>query len=332
MKRIVLIPLFIALFGLYAAAEVKVKVKDIAYIDGLKENQVVGYGLVVGLQGTGDTKIKITQESLKNLLKNLGLEEKELSKSKNVAAVIVTAQLPSFVRVGDRIDVTVSSIGDAKSLEGGYLVQSALKGADDQVYVVAQGPLSAARQNRKAGRTVKTVFSAVRAGMVERAIEAQYVQNNSITVVLREWDFAVADELLKAVAEKYPNANAEIDQNGKMKCALPADMKLQEFIAGIMEIEVTPDAHARVVVNEKDGTIVTGGDVKLSEALVSKEGITIKVEGETKNASAVMLKEAPSVKDLVDALNTVGLPTSDIISILKALKDSGALHAELIIK
>ncbi|MGL4368952.1 MAG: flagellar basal body P-ring protein FlgI [Spirochaetota bacterium] len=109
---------------LYVQAEVKIKVKDIAYIDGLKENQVVGYGLVVGLQGTGDTKVNVTRSSLQNLLKNMGLEEKDLIQSKNVAAVVVTAQLPPFVRVGDRVDVTVSSIGDAKSLEGGTLVQS----------------------------------------------------------------------------------------------------------------------------------------------------------------------------------------------------------------
>lgn len=336
-SRVKYISCFIALMILLPAAipvhaEVKVKVKDIVYIDGLKENQVLGYGLVVGLQGTGDTKPVVTQESLKNLLKNLGLEEKEAFKTKNVAAVVVTAQLPAFVRVGDRVDVTVSSIGDAKSLEGGLLVQSALKGADDQVYVVAQGQLSQVRQNRKAGRTVKTVFTAVRAGIVERGIDSQYVNNNTLSLVLREWDFAVADEIIKAIEDKYPDAKPELDQNGKMRLTVPKDVPLPEFIAGVQDIEVTPDSRARVVINEKDGTIVTGGNVKLSEALVSKEGITIKVEGETRNASAIFMKDAPSVKDLVDALNTVGLPTSDIISILKALKDSGSLHAELIIK
>jgi flagellar P-ring protein precursor FlgI len=313
-------------------SEIKVKVKDIAYIDGLKENQVVGYGLVTGLQGTGDTSIKITQDSLKNLLKNLGIEEKDLMKSKNVAAVLVTAQLPPFVRVGDRIDVTVSSVGDAKSLEGGMLIQSALKGADDQVYVVAQGPLSAAKVSRKSGRPVKTSSLAARAGIVEKPIDAKYVDNNSLALVLKDWDFAMADEIIKAVADKYPTANAELDQNGKIRLAIPTDIKLAEFIAGVQDIEVSPDSTARVVINEKDGTIVTGGNVKLSEALVSKDGLTIKVEGETRNASAVTLKEAPSVKDLVDTLNAVGLPTSDVIAILKSLKDSGALHAELIIK
>jgi flagellar P-ring protein precursor FlgI len=332
MKRYVILTLIISFALLPLFAEVKVKVKDIAYIDGLKENQVVGYGLVVGLQGTGDTKISITQDSLKNLLKNLGLEESELSKSRNVAAVVVTAQLPPFVRVGDRVDVTVSSIGDAKSLEGGFLVQSALKGADEQIYVVAQGPLGSSVPGKRAARPVKTVASAVRAGIVEKAIDAQFVTNNSLSLVLREWDFSVADEILKAVIEKYPQSNPELDQNGKIRLALPGDVKIAEFIAGVQDIEVTPDARAKVVINEKDGTIVTGGSVKLSEAMISKDGITVKVEGETKSVSAAMLKDSPSVKDLVDVLNAVGLTTTDVISILKALKDSGALHAELIIK
>jgi flagellar P-ring protein precursor FlgI len=313
-------------------AEVRVKVKDIAFIDGLKENQIVGYGLVVGLSGTGDTKINITQESLRNLLKNLGLEEKDLIKSRNVAAVVVTAQLPPFVRVGDRVDVSVSSIGDAKSLEGGTLIQSALKGADDQIYAVAQGPLMGAKQSRTAGRTVKTGASGARLGIVERAIESKYVDNNTVSLVLKEWDFAVADEILKSVADKYPSSNPQMDQNGKIRMTIPSDVKLSEFIAGIQDLDVAPENSAKVVINEKDGTIVTGGDVKLSEAMISKDGITIKVEGETRKASALMLKEAPSVKELVDVLNAASLPTSDIISILKALKDSGALHAELIIK
>jgi flagellar P-ring protein FlgI len=188
MKRKIKITFAFVLISFVAVfAEVRVKVKDIAFIDGLKENQIVGYGLVVGLSGSGDTKINVTQESLKNLLKNLGLEEKDLIKSRNVAAVIVTAQLPPFVRIGDRVDVTISSIGDAKSLEGGTLVQSALKGADDQIYAVAQGPLAGIKQSRGAGRPVKTTAFGVRLGIVERAIDAKYVDNNIVSLVLKEF-------------------------------------------------------------------------------------------------------------------------------------------------
>jgi flagellar P-ring protein FlgI len=331
MKKIIII-LFVLIPFATITAEVRVKVKDIAFIDGLKENQIVGYGLVVGLSGTGDSKINITQESLRNLLKNLGLEEKDIIKSRNVAAVLVTAQLPPFVRIGDRVDVTVSSVGDAKSLEGGTLIQSALKGADDQIYAVAQGPLMGAKLSRSAGRPIKTGASGVRIGIVERAIESKFVDNNTVSLVLKEWDFSVSDEILKAVIDKYPNSNPQMDQNGKIRMTIPSDISVSEFIAGIQDIDVAPENSAKVVVNEKDGTIVTGGDVKLSEAMISKDGLTIKVEGETRKASTLMLKEAPSVKELVDVLNAAALPTSDIISILKALKDSGALHAELIIK
>lgn len=331
MKK-VLCTLFLFLFAAAVSAEVKVKVKEITYIDGLKENQLIGYGLVVGLSGTGDSKVDVTKSSLKNLLKNLGLEEKDLKSSKNVAAVLITAQLPAFVRVGDRVDVTVSSIGDATSLEGGTLVQSSLKGADDKIYLVAQGSVSTTKANRKLGKTVKTTAVVPRAGIVETALDAQFVQNGAISLVLKEWDFAVADEILKGIADAFPSSNPELDQNGKIRLTVPADIKLSEFLAGVQAVEVSPDSRARVVINEKDGTIVTGGDVKLSEAMVSKEGITIKVDGQDRPAGAVLMKDSPSVKELVDALNVVGLPTSDVISILKALKDSGALHAELLVK
>ena len=331
MKKLIAI-LFVLLFAAAVHAEVKVKVKEITYIDGLKENQVIGYGLVVGLAGTGDSKVDVTKSSLKNLLKNLGLEEKDLKSSKNVAAVLITAQLPPFVRVGDRVDVTVSSIGDAVSLEGGTLVQSQLRGADDKVYLVAQGPVSTTKANRKLGKTVKTTASVPRAGIVENPVEAQFVVNGAISLVLKEWDFAVADEILKGIADAYPQSNPELDQSGKIRLTVPTDVKLSEFLAAIQGLEVSPDSRARVVINEKDGTIVTGGDVKLSEALVSKEGITIKGDGQDRPAGAVLMKDAPSVKELVEALNAVGLPTSDVIAILKALKDSGALHAELIVK
>jgi len=332
MKKSFLWTLALLLLASAVSAEVKVKVKEITYIDGLKENQVIGYGLVVGLSGTGDSKVDVTKTSLKNLLKNLGLEEKDLKSSKNVAAVLITAQLPPFVRVGDSVDVTVSSIGDATSLEGGILVQSALKGADDKIYLVAQGSVSTARVNRKMGKAVKTTAIVPRAGIVETPVDAQFVQNGSISLVLREWDFAVADEILKGIADKYPQSNPELDQNGKIRLTVPTDIKLAEFLAGVQSVEVSPDSRARIVINEKDGTIVTGGDVKLSEALVSKEGITVKIDGQDRPAGAVLMKDAPSVKELVDALNAVGLPTQDVISILKALKDSGALHAELIVK
>ncbi len=334
MKKFLIIAILM-LCASQAFAEVSVKVRDIAYIDGMKENQVMGFGLIVGLQGTGDSKLSVTQSSLKNLLKNLGLQEEDLSKSKNVAAVMITANLPSFVRVGDRVTVTVSSIGDAKSIEGGILVQSPLKGADDVTYVVAQGSVITGKPGSAAttkDKPVKTVGIISQGGIVEKEITHQYIQNNSISIVLKEWDFAVANQIAEKAKEEYESLNPVISQDGKINFIIPQDVKPSVFISKIENIEVTPSTRARVVINEKDGTIVMGGDVKISSVVVSKGGMTIRVDGEDKPATALELKDSSTVKDLVEALNYLGLTPADMISVLRTLKEAGALHAELIIR
>jgi flagellar P-ring protein FlgI len=311
-------------------AEVKVKVRDIAFIDGLKENQVYGFGLVVGLQGSGDSRSVLTQSALKNLLKNMGMQDEAVN-SKNTASVLLTAKLPPFVRVGDKVNVTVSSLGDAKSLEGGTLIQSPLRGADDKVYVAAQGGLSFDETGR-GRRGVRTTARVIGGGIVEREIEPEIVVENGIQLVMRDWDFTEADQIVKAVAEKYPQAGPEIVRAGKIKLKVPENVALAEFVSTIENIEITPGGNARVVVNERDGTIVMGGDVRISEALVSKDGLTIRVEGKAEKTSVAHIKEAATVKDLVDTLNYIGASTRDIISILKALKDAGALHADLVVR
>lgn len=333
MKKIAtILIIFLSIVVVYA--EITVKVKDIAYIDGLKENQVMGFGLVVGLEGTGDSKIPLTNSSLRNMIKNMGLQEEDLSDAKNAAAVMITANLPAFVRVGDKVAVTVSSIGDAKSLKGGILIQSPLKGADNVIYVVAQGPVSIGGNNSGgfANKPVKTVGKIERGGIVEQAIRHNYIQNNSFAIVLKDPDFGVANEIAKKVKEEYSNVNPEIGQDGKIRFNIPQGIQASDFISKIENIEVTAPDRARVVVNEKDGTIVMGGDVKISSVIVSKSGMTIKVEGEDVAATAKSIKESSTVKDLVDALNYIGLTPEDMISVLKALKTAGALHAELIIK
>ena len=320
--------------NLYSA--VTVKIREIAYIDGLKENQVFGFGVVVGLQGTGDSKTSLAESSLKSVLKSIGITEDENYKSKNIAAVFLTAKLPSFVRVGDRIDVAVSSIGDAKSLEGGVLVQSPLMGADGRIYVVSQGALSFA--SPRGTKKIRTAANVVNGGIVERALEPDIVANNAIVLVLRDWDFTVANNIIKAISGQFKDSKPEIINNGKIKLLLPKNTNLAEFISSIENIEVNPSSEARVVINEKDGTIVMGGDVKISDVVVSKDGMTIKVAGNTEKtvaadkASTAAIKGASTVKDIVDSLNYIGASTQDIIAILKAIKEAGALHANLIIK
>jgi flagellar P-ring protein FlgI len=333
MKRITAFMILVFTAASVAAfAEVKVKLGDLLFVDGLKENQVYGFGLVVGLQGTGDSKSVLTETSLKNFLKNLGMQEDEAFNSKNTAAVLITGKLPGFVRVGDKIGVSVSSIGDAKSLEGGTLLQSAMRGADDKTYAVAQGPLVFDAAG-KGGRAVKTSARIPSGAIVEREIEPEIVTDGAVSLVMKSWDFTEANQIIKEIADRYPDAKPEISKSGKIKVIVPADVNLAEFVAGIEAIEITPGGKACVVVNERDGTIAMGGDVKLSEAVVSKEGVVIKIEGKkAKKGSVAHIKESSTVKDLVESLNMIGAPTRDIIAILKALKDAGALHAELIIK
>ncbi|MBN2158256.1 MAG: flagellar basal body P-ring protein FlgI [Spirochaetes bacterium] len=334
---IILLSALTLLPSLSVSAEVAVKLKDISFIDGLKENQVYGYGLVVGLQGTGDTKKSpLTNSSLKNLLKNLGMEGDEVT-SANTAAVLITGRLAPFVRIGDRIDVTVSSIGDAKSIEGGILIQSPLRGGDGRIYAVAQGTLAVSR-SRNDRRAVRTVGQIANGAVVEREISPEIVFHNKekdenyIYLVLKEWDYTVGDGIIKAVAGKYPESNPVMASGGRIQVRLLKNVSIPEFISTIENIEINPVYRAKVVVNERDGTIVTGGEVKLSAAMVSREGLTVEVRETGKKVSASELKESATVKDLVDSLNAVGATTTDIISILKALKVSGALHADLIVR
>lgn len=317
------------LFTLPLFGEVTVKIRDLTHLDGLKENQVFGFGLVVGLPGTGDSKSSLTRTSLKNFLKSLGMEADKFV-SKNSAAVLVTATLPPYVRVGDHIDVRVSSIGDAKSLAGGVLVQSPLKGADNRVYAVAQGSL---QMNRPAtGKEISTVAVISNGAVVERNITPDILFNKqNIQLVLKNPDYGVADRIIKAIEKKYKDIKPELTREGKIRVPIVKDVSLQEFISTIQELQVKAGNRARVVVNERNGTIVAGGDVRISQSLVSREGLMVQI-GEQKKKAVSLIKDSSTVKELVDALNGIGASTRDIIAILKALKTAGSLHAELIVK
>jgi len=330
---------FLLLAYITAYPAITLKLRDLIFIDGFRDNQVLGYGLVVGLQGTGDTKSVITESSLKNLLKNLGLNSDETLASKNTAAVLLTAKLPPFARIGDRVDVTVSSIGNAKSLEGGILVQSPLKGADDNTYIVAQGQLSvpSSKENKKG---VKTVACITNGGLVERNIEPDFIKKDTVNLVLKDWDFSAANQIIESVKKMYPASNPAIEKGGKIKVTIPDGVRITEFISKIEEIDINPVYRSKIVINERDGTIVMGGDVKISEVMISREGLTVKIEGsatsgiggEQKKGNALHMKETATIKDLVDTLNFAGASTKDTISILKALKDAGSIRSELIIK
>jgi len=325
----------IAFIPVSLTGEVSVKVKNICFIDGYKTNQVYGYGIVVGLQGTGDSKSSLTKNSLKNLLSSMGLQDTE-PVTKNTAAVILSATVPPNLRIGEKIDVSVSSVGDAKSLAGGILVQSSLKGGDGNVYAAAQGRISLPNTENTRS-SIKTSGIITGGGVVERDIKPEFIfktadDKNFLYLVLTKWDYATADKLIKALKEKLSNSEISLGENGKISITIDDSIPLTEFISSIEDIEIVPELRATVVVNEKDGTIVTGGNVTISEAMVSRKGMTIQIDSSNKKFSAAVLKDSATVKDLVDSLNAIGANTEDIISILKALKDSGALHADLIVK
>lgn len=339
------------------------RIKDIAKVQGVRANQLVGYGLVVGLAGTGDSnKSTFTMQSIANMLKSFGVVVSASAlKSKNAAAVMVTAQLPPFVKPGDTIDITVSSIGDAKSLQGGTLLQTPLKAGNGNVYAVGQGSVSIGGFSAKSGGASQqtnflTAGNIPNGAMVERDVAMNFADNgNSITLALSQPDFTTASRISAAVDSRFGSISQARDP-GTVTIGIPAEYvkNIVGFIAAIEELPVTPDNAAKVVINERTGTIVMGSNVTIDEVAVAQGGLSIRispaaevsqpepfsagktvvldkstVEATEQKANLILLPASASVGDVVNALNAVGATPRDIMAILQAMKAAGALHAEL---
>lgn len=338
------------------------RIKDIAKVQGVRSNQLMGYGLVVGLNGTGDSNKTVeTIQSIVNMLKTYGVTVNQGSlKSDNVAAVMVTATLPPFVREGDTIDVTVSSIGDADSIQGGTLLQTPLRAGNGTVYAVAQGAVStggfaAGRGSSTSTKNFPTVGTTPNGAIVERTVEDDLGNNGRLSLSLSQPDFTTATRMAAAINSQYGGV-AQAVNPGRIDINIPSYYQgnVVGFVASIEELPVMPDKIAKVVVNERTGTIVMGGDVSVDEIAITQGGLTIKVQKnkdvsqpepfsygttiETRNenvdvkedkASTIVLPATANVSDIVGALNAVGATPRDTISILQAIKASGALHAEL---
>lgn len=356
---------------LLAAAPVHgapVRMKDLVEFDGVRGNDLVGYGLVVGLNGSGDglRNAPFTEEILSNLLERLGVNVTgEQLRPKNVAAVMVTAALPPFSRAGARIDVTVSAIGDAKSLLGGTLVMTPLNGADGQIYAVAQGAVLAGgiAAEGEAARVVQGVPTAgvIPAGArVEREVDFDFAGLSAIRLALRSPDFTTASRIEAAVNAEFGRSVAAMVDAGTVAIDVPAArMQSPAHLLGRIEnILVEPERRARVVVDHRSGTIVMGADVRISQVAVSQGGLTLRVEeapvavqpnpfsrGETivvprstaaiEQPSGTGLAEVPagtSLSEVVAGLNALGVAPRDMIDILKTINAAGALHAELIVQ
>lgn len=341
------------------------RIKDVATLEGRRDNQLVGYGLVVGLAGDGDSNQAIyTLQSVANMMERFGVTvDPDDIRANNVAAVMITADIPAYVEAGSRIDVTVSSIGDADSLQGGVLLQAPLLGADEQVYAVAQGSMLlggffVGGEDTSVQRNHPTVASIPEGAIVEQTIHAEVINDNYLTVLLHNPDFASAVKLAERVNNFFPES-AEAMSPQAVSVRIPSDyqQKPVTFIASLESIEVEPDVVAKVIMNERTGTIVTTSAVRLSEVAVSHGNLTVNIartpvvsqpnalaEGETvedevEELNAVegqggftRLSNAPTLQDLTATLNTLGVSPRDMMVILQTIDAAGALHAELILQ
>jgi flagellar P-ring protein precursor FlgI len=348
------------------------KVRDLVDLAGARENQLVGYGLVSGLAQTGDDfSVPFAAQSIMSLLRRLGVQvdptQLQQMRLRNVAAVVVTASLPAFAKPGTRIDVTVSSLGNARSLSGGVLVQTVLKGPDLHAYAVAQGSLLVGGYEAKGANGSYLRAGQMNAGriaegaLVEREVPTNLVTNGTLRLELRTPGFTVAARIAEAVNAKLGSEAAKPIDGGSIDIKVPAEYsaKLVELMAVLEDVEVIPLRRARVVINERTGTIVAGGDVRLAPVAVVHGSLTIIVKetqtpgtvaaipgavvgvGGTKKSDVsasegthalTYVPAAPTLSDVATALSQLGLSPRELTSVLQALRGAGALEAEVVVQ
>lgn len=325
-----ILPLVLCLLSLPTWANSS-RLKDLVSIKGVRENPLVGYGLVIGLNGTGDGGGEITNTSLKKMFQTLGLNPQKEVSSKNVAAVIVTAKLPAFGRVGQKLDVTISSIGDASSLAGGTLLVTPLKGGDSQVYAVAHGPLSIGGLDK--GKKMATTGRIPEGGIIEKELELAFNDKKSIRMALNDPDFTTAARIERTINQELGGKYATASDATTIDLIIPQyyERRVVELIANIENFKVVSDVHAKIVINERTGTLVAGGDIVLKKSAVSHRDMVLEVKGGEGGSgkSIAVMEQATTINDLVKALNALGTSPEDLISIFQALKQNGSLVAEI---
>src|SRR6187200_248496 len=340
------------------------RIKDLANIEGVRQNQLIGYGLVVGLNGTGDTlnNIPFTKQSLQAMLERMGVNIRGATiRTGNVAAVMVTGNLPAFGTQGTRMDVTVSALGDAKNLQGGTLLVTPLLGADGNVYAVAQGSLAVAGFSAEGAaasvvRGVPTVGRIANGAIIEREIEFALNRLPNVRLALRNADFTTAKRIAAAVNDFLGAKTAEPIDPSTVQLSIPAEFKgnVVAFLTEIEQLQVDPDLAARVVIDERSGIIVMGRDVRVATVAVAQGNLTVTVSESPQvsqpNAFArgrtvvtprssvgvsedgkklAVVKDGVSLQQLVDGLNGLGIGPRDMIGILQAIKAAGAIQADI---
>jgi flagellar P-ring protein precursor FlgI len=368
-RSTILAGLILMWFSFSAAAD-DVRVGDLATISGARDNQLNGFGLVVGLAGDGDKDPVYTQQTIANMLQRYGVNVQSILtqiSAKNVAVVIVTADIPAFAKPGARIDVQVSSMGDAKSLQGGVLLQTPLLGADNKVYAVAQGPVAVGGFTVGNGggggasvtKNFPTAGTIISGAIVEKEIPTSVVCNNTVELLLRDPSFISASLMADAINNIFTNSARALDSMS-VQVHMPEGTQdnLVDFIARLEDVEMTPDVPARVIINERTGTIVATANIHISSCAVACGDITINISstpivsqpspfsqgGKTvvtsqtttevteNKTSMVALPELPTVEKVATALNSLGVTPRDMMAIFQAMKQAGALQADLIIR
>ena len=341
------------------------RIKDLAQIEGVRQNQLVGYGLVVGLGGTGDTlnNAPFTKQSLQAMLERLGVNTRGANlRTANVAAVMVTANLPAFATQGTRLDVTVSALGDAKSLQGGTLLVTPLLGADGEVYAVAQGSVAIAGfqaegDAAKITRGVPTVGRISNGALIEREVEFKLNVQKALRLALRNPDLTTAKRIAAAINDFMGSDTAEPTDPSTVNIQIPPKFhgNMIKLLTEVEQLRVEPDQTARIIIDERSGIIVMGRDVRVSTVAVAQGNLTVTISEQPQvsqpapltNAPAVvvprsgvkvdasdgnklaLVREGVTLRELVDGLNALGIGPRDMISILQAIKASGALQAEI---
>ena len=349
------------------------RLKDMVSFAGIRTNQLMGYGIVVGLDGTGDSSLGITLQSIQSTISQFGMNIDASSLSgKNAAAVMITAELDPFVKVGQKIGVTVSSMGKAKSLRGGTLLMTPLKGADGKTYAIAQGNLAVGgfgvegADGSSMSVNIPTVGTISNGATVERMVEAPFINSNNFVMNLHQGDFTTANRITEEINKVFGNDVAKALDHTSVSVRAPKDPSQKVSFMSLLEnLEVDPAAPiAKVVVNARTGTIVIGGDVRVTPAAVSHGSLTVKVNEDTnttpgqtlyddagnittttdantendtdieagaETASAFVFDAGTSLADVVDAINAIGTTSADLVAILEALRAAGALRAQMII-
>jgi flagellar P-ring protein precursor FlgI len=368
MKRLIFL---LALWAASAAVAAEtVRIKDLGYLQGWRDNALVGYGIVTGLAGTGDSPSnRTTRQALSNVLAQFNLTvPADQVQARNVAVVMVSASLPPFAREGDRLDVTVASAGDARSVLGGTLLVTPLRAPNGRVYALAQGALSVGGYRYDANGNVvqknhPTVGSVPGGAVVEVGVTTQVLAHDSVTFVLAEADYTTAQRVAIAMNRQLGGEFAEARDASGIEIRVPAAQRDRpvEFFARVENVLVEPDRRAKVVINERTGTVVSGGDVRLSPVAISHGDLKIniatvnavsqpsgvirpgpgvrsevvtntRIDVDEQEGPGFLRSSGPSVADLVQSLNRLRTNTRDVISILRAIKAAGALHGELVVQ